>query len=259
MYFPIQSVPLQPILLQPVQVPMRLVTPQPMPMQFVPVQPGFMYFGEFSRNLWQQIPQPNYPVMSGKIAVPQATGNHTEFNRPSPAKEPAKIKNELTPEQFTANNLGQENLDKIVSKYGADIDDIYQLAPGQKWMFGRAQKVTNAFFLQMFFKVTMNLKPSTFRQKLDEVSLKRTNLRTAFAYRGMDEPYQVVLKNRRPELRFIDRSDKTIEELREELEDFRISDRRRGFDLENDPLLRITIFSTASRNARACSGDILSG
>lgn len=244
-----QPIPFQPI---PVPVPMRPLPPQPVPIQFVPSQPGFMYFGEFSRNFWQQMPQPNYAGTFNPYAFPGAPVNTAGATRQSPAKAPAKVPdNDLTPDQFTANNLGQENLDRIVSKYGADIDDIYRLSPGQKWMFGRAQKVTNAFFLQMFFKVTMNLKPSTFRRKLDEVSLKRTNLRTAFAYRGMDEPYQVVLKNRRPELRFIDRSDKTIEELREELEDFRISDRRRGFDLENDPLLRITIFSTAEKDTYA--------
>ena len=35
------------------------------------------------------------------------------------------------------------------------------------------------------------------------------------------------------------------------MEEFRVSDRRRGFDLENDPLLRITIFSTAEENTYA--------
>ena len=222
------------------------------PMQRGLWQPGFMPYGQRAWNPWQQFQQPNYAGVWNQIAASQSSKKNAVQKKQSPVKEPAKIKrNELTPEQFTAKELNQETLDKIISKYGADIEDIYHLSPGQKWMFGRARKVTNAFFLQMFFKVTMDLKPATFRQKLDEVSLKRTNLRTAFAYRGLEEPYQVVLKNRRPELRFIDRSDKTIEELQEELEEFRVSDRRRGFDLENDPLLRITIFSTAEENTYA--------
>ena len=151
----------------------------------------------------------------------------------------------LTPERFTAKGLMQEDLDEIISKYGDEIDDIFNLAPGQSWMFGKAHKVTNAFFLQEFIKITMKLKPSTFRQRVDAMSLKRTNLRTAYSYRGQKTPYQVVLKNRRPELQFVDRSDKTLEELEEEIKQFRAADRRRGFDLEHDPLLRITVFKTS--------------
>lgn len=157
----------------------------------------------------------------------------------------------ISPGDFTAKDLTQESLDAIITKYGTDIEEIFNLAPGQEWMFGRARKVTNAFFLQTYMKITMPLKPAEFRQKVDEVSLKRINLRTAFAYRGMDKPYQVVLRNRRPELEFIDRSRHTLDELEEEINKFRASDRRRGFDLEKDPLLRITIFSTAEKDTYA--------
>ena len=164
-----------------------------------------------------------------------------------------KKKNKLSqmPGKFTAKGLTEENLDEIIAKYGVDIEDIYNLSPGQEWMFARAKKVTSAFFLQTYIKINMEMKPSAFRQKLDEVSLKRTNLRTAFAYRGLEKPYQVVLKNRRPELAFIDRSDKTLEELEEEIENFRISDRKRGFDLEKDPLLRMTVFKTSQKDTYA--------
>ena len=193
-------------------------------------------------------PNPTPFVPTGMQVSP---GTRSSGNVVSGGKPSCVPKNDLRPEQFTAKNLSRETLDKIVSKYGVEIEDIYRLAPGQKWMFGRSKKVTNAFFLQTYFKVTMELKPADFRQKLDEVSLKRDNLRTAFVYRGLDEPYQVVLKNRRPELNFIDRSDKTMEELGDELETFLVADRRRGFDLENDPLLRITVFSTAEENVYA--------
>ena len=167
------------------------------------------------------------------------------------APEEKAIRQSLTPESFTAQELSQTDLDVIISKYGTEIDDIYPLSAGQAWMFGKAQRVTNAFFIQEMIKVTLELKPSTFRQRVDEMSLKRSNLRTAFSYRGQEKPYQVVLKNRRPELRFVDRSGKTLSELEEELEQFRAADRRRGFDLERDPLLRITVFSTAEKDTYA--------
>ena len=222
------------------------------PIQLLPWQLGSISYGQAAWNPWLPFQQPFYAAGRNPSAFSQTAGNAAVRAEPARAAQAAgKQRRRLKPEQFTARGLEQKTLDQIISKYGTEIEDIYRLSPGQKWMFGRAQTVTNAFFLQTFFKVTMALEPAAFRQKLDEVSLKRPNLRTAIAYQGLAEPYQVVLKNRRPELRFIDRSDRTLEELREELAEFRVADRRRGFDLENDPLLRITIFSTAEKDTYA--------
>jgi hypothetical protein len=225
-----------------------------------PVQNQFMYQGCYQQYgmLPQASPQMNH--LQGTLRQYDPWSHKTK--RPDPvlqpgsaaASVPARKKADaagLTPDTFTAKGLTQADLDVIVSKYGSEIDDIFDLAPGQSWMFGKAQKVTNAFFIQALLKVTLKLKPSTFRQKVDAMSLKRSNLRTAFAYRGQETPYQVVLKNRRPELRFVDRSDKTLQELSDELETFRAADRRRGFDLECDPLLRITVFSTSEEDTYA--------
>lgn len=193
------------------------------------------------------------PAVTGRTAQKSVSAKAVVSASPKAPVPPEKkpIRKALTPERFTAQDLSQTDLDVIISKYGTEIDDIYPLSAGQAWMFGKAQRVTNAFFIQEMIKVTLELKPSTFRQRVDEMSLKRSNLRTAFSYREQEKPYQVVLKNRRPELRFVDRSGKTLSELEEELERFRAADRRRGFDLENDPLLRITVFSTADKDTYA--------
>lgn len=46
-------------------------------------------------------------------------------------------------------------------------------------MFGRAKTVTNAFFLQMFFKITMDLKPATFH--LLRITVFRTAEKDTYA------------------------------------------------------------------------------
>ena len=163
----------------------------------------------------------------------------------------AKVKSTLKVSDFTANDLTEEALDIIVSKYGVDIDDIYPLAPGQEWMFSRAHKVTSEFFTQALFKAVIKIKPSTFRQKVDEVCKRRDNLRTAFAYEGMPKPYQVILKNRSAELKFIDISNIAPEDIDDKLKNLMAADRRKGFDLENDPLLRITIYKTCEEDTHA--------
>ena len=206
----------------------------------------------------QQWPQQNTsdhkPAISKALdRAKTAISNKAPKTAPAVSSHPSQeagstAKVVLTPDQFTASDLTQDDLESVITKYGIDIEDIFSLAPGQEWMFGKARKVTNAFFLQTYFRINMKLRPAEFRQKLDEVSLRRPNLRTAFAYRDMNKVYQVVLKNRRPELMFIDLSGCSTEETEEIIELFRYNDRKRGFDLENDPLIRLAVFSTSEED-----------
>ena len=227
------------------------------PMQPLPAQPRALQGWQMPQQGGGYMPPQGYGFRGQpagnrtipKQLPPKTTAPVSPNAAASQVKKSARPK--LAPECFTAHDLSQADLDTIISKFGTEIDDIYPLSAGQNWMFGKAQRVTNAFFIQELIKITLKLKPSTFRQRVDEMSLKRSNLRTAFSYRGQEKPYQVVLKNRRPGLRFVDRSDKTLSELEEELIQFRAADRRRGFDLERDPLLRITVFSTADEDTYA--------
>lgn len=151
---------------------------------------------------------------------------------------------------FTAKDLSEKSIDVILSLYGMNIEDIYNLSPGQEWMFSGG-KVTSSFFTQSLYRAVVTIKPSTFRQNTDSVVAKHGNLRTAFAHTGLDKPYQVVLKNRQAEVRFYDISDLEPDELDDKLRNVMLSDRRRGFDLENDSLLRIAVYKTHGENTYA--------
>ncbi len=150
----------------------------------------------------------------------------------------------LTPDDFTSKNLEQKELEKIVSMYGVEIEDIYDLSAGQKWMFRKVKSVKTTFFLQVMLKALIKLDPAEFRAKVDDITKKRDNLRSAYVFRGLDHPYRVVLKDRQTELRFKDISDVPVEELDDKLKRLMEADRNRGFDLEFDSLLRITIYKT---------------
>lgn len=159
------------------------------------------------------------------------------------AKKKPTVAHTYTVSSFTAKDLSEKSLDAILSLYGMNIEDIYDLSPGQEWMFSGG-KVTSSFFTQSLYRVIVSIKPATFRQNTDSVVAKHGNLRTAFAHTGLDKPYQVVLKNRQAEVRFYDLSDVDADELDDKLRNIMLSDRRRGFDLENDSLLRIAIYKT---------------
>jgi hypothetical protein len=168
-----------------------------------------------------------------------------------PIQEKTVQKSVLRVSDYTATDLSEKDLQEIITRVGSKVENIYELTPGQRWMLGDADRVTSEFFLQYLFRAYIHLEPYKLRQKLEEVCEKRDNLRSAYLRRGLSKPYRVVLKNRQAELKFEDLSDLTDEALEEKLKSIMDADRRRGFDLEKDSLLRITVYKTGAENTYA--------
>ncbi len=166
------------------------------------------------------------------------------------------IKHSKKTSDFTA-KLTKEDLDTIIAEYGTDIQDIYELGPGQKWMFSK-DKVTSTFFTQTMFKAIAQIKPSAFRINTDKVVEKHDNLRTAFAHSNLKQPYQVVLKSRHADILFQDISNIAEDEIDEVLKRYMAADRRRGFDLERDVLLRISVYKTPNIEGKDACAVIIS-
>ncbi len=152
---------------------------------------------------------------------------------------------------YTDRQISLGDLQKILGKYGDNIQDIFELGPGQEWMFQARRNNKSAFFLQMLLRVEMELVPEQFQDKVNKVCECRGALRFAYVSRGLEKPYCVELKKQNAEIIFRDLSAVSEEELSEELDILCEADRRRGFDLENDPLLRITVFKLSRKNEYA--------
>ena len=158
---------------------------------------------------------------------------------------------QLDPSAYTAGSLSEADLRVMVGLYGNRIQDIYELGAGQRWMLEEARRVRSAFFLQILTKAVIPLDPATFRQRADEVASKWENLRSAFVYRNVSMPYRVVLKERQPEINYFDLSDLDMESFDEKLKKLMEADRIRGFDLERDPLLRISVYKSCDKDTYA--------
>ena len=115
--------------------------------------------------------------------------------------------------------------------YGDDIENVYDLSAGQKWMLDQSDRADSAFFLQVMMRAVIHLDPPSFRRKVDSVSEKRDSLRSAFVTEGLSRPVRVVLKNRRVELLFKDITGMPPDEQEEYLSKAAESDRRQGFDM----------------------------
>ena len=150
--------------------------------------------------------------------------------------------------QYTAASLTDKDLNTIIGMYGNSVENIYELGPGQRWMLETGQKVKSAFFLQIETRAVIDLNPAIFRQQADKVCEKHESLRSSFVYRNVSQPYRVVLKDRHPEVNYFDLSDLSEEEFEDKVHSCMEADRIRGFDLERDPLLRISVYKSGKKD-----------
>lgn len=146
------------------------------------------------------------------------------------------------PVSFTAADISQNDIQKILSCYGQDLEDIYTLGAGQRWILNICRKNDSSFILRILFKADIPVDPLSFRRKVNEVSRRQESLRFAYIYENLSKPYVAVLKNRTAELHFEDLSAMSPERQDTFLLKAGEEDAKRGFDLKKDPLLRITVF-----------------
>jgi len=129
-----------------------------------------------------------------------------------------------------------------------NIEDLYELTPLQQGMLfhgrygGEAGSAeAEAYFNQFSTRLDGPLDPALFAAAWRRVLARHPILRTSFHWRKLDKPLQVVEKAVELPVAEFDWSDRTPEEQRAELATFLAADRRRGFDLERAPLLRLTL------------------
>lgn len=157
----------------------------------------------------------------------------------------------LDPARYSASGIAEEDLRHIVGLYGDAVENIYELGPGQKWMLEAGRRVKSAFFLQVLTKAVIPFDPAAFRQQAEEVCQKHESLRSAFVCKDVQQPYRVILKDRQPEINCFDLSDLDMEEFDERISKLMEADRRRGFNLEREALLRINIYKCCEENTYA--------
>ncbi|HWV69858.1 non-ribosomal peptide synthetase, partial [Chitinophaga sp.] len=128
---------------------------------------------------------------------------------------------------------------------GNEIEDICRLTPLQKgmlfhWIY---DKQASTYFLQQTYLINGNIDEAACRLCLDHLSQQYEVLRTAFIHEDLDEPLQVVLKSRKIEFS-VRKADGESS-----LEALKAADRQRGFDLTEDPLMRVMLVILPAGNA----------
>ncbi len=128
-----------------------------------------------------------------------------------------------------------------------EIQDIYPLSFMQEGMLFHSllDHDSRAYFEQAVFTINGQLDRERFQKSIDAVFERFDIFRTTFIHKNVAKPRQVVLKNRPSRVQFHD-----ISHLDEKAQDkytdrFRKEDKDKGFDLQSDPLMRVSILKKA--------------
>jgi amino acid adenylation domain-containing protein/non-ribosomal peptide synthase protein (TIGR01720 family) len=155
-----------------------------------------------------------------------------------------------TPSDFPLAKLGQAKLDWLT---GADrgIEDIYPLSPAQEGMlfYTLLTPESGAYVTQMVYEME-GLNVEAMKRAWQRVLDRHPILRTAFVWKNLDNPLQIV--RRRVDLRIDEEDWRKLSAggRKERIENFLKADQRRGFHLSQAPLMRMTLFRVADDNYR---------
>ncbi|MEW6736658.1 MAG: condensation domain-containing protein, partial [Acidobacteriota bacterium] len=125
-----------------------------------------------------------------------------------------------------------------------NIEDIYELSPIQQGILFHSLYVSepDMYFIQLLLTLRGAINVTAFRQAWQQVLGRHSVLRTSFHWEGVDKPLQVV--QRQLELTIEQQDWRTFPELERQqlIENYIKTDRKRGFDITQAPLMRLALF-----------------
>ncbi|MGG2092648.1 amino acid adenylation domain-containing protein [Bacillus sp. S13(2024)] len=147
-----------------------------------------------------------------------------------------------TPFDLGEENWSLEEYNHVVQKYaekGYEVDRIIPMTGMQEGMLYHKllNEESSEYVVQSVYSVSGLHSVEHLKMSLDLLKEKHGVLETSIAYQNVSEPRQVMLKGRDIEFNEIDLSQSKNQE--KEREAFLKEDVRRGFDLENDSLIRV--------------------
>ncbi|WP_211234359.1 non-ribosomal peptide synthase/polyketide synthase, partial [Paenibacillus taiwanensis] len=160
----------------------------------------------------------------------------------------AQERPELTPSDVLLQGLSVDALEQLTERmqHTGHIENIYTLTPMQKgmWFHSAMNSQTGAYHEQTRFTLEGELDVDLFAKSLQTLAQNHAVLRTNFTSGPLGEPVQIVFKDKTLGFTFEDIRALSEEAQAAYMRDVAAKDQARGFDLERDALLRVTVIQT---------------
>ena len=134
----------------------------------------------------------------------------------------------------------------------ARLENLYPLTPLQEGMLYATllARRPGVYVEQATYRLTGQVDPGLLGASWNRLAARHAAFRTVFLVRNVPQPLQAVLRERTIELRSHDLRGLAASEVDLRLAEDLGTDRRRGFDLSRDPLLRLALYRLAHREHR---------
>ncbi len=145
----------------------------------------------------------------------------------------------ITPSDFPLARLEQRQLDELL-RGERGIEDVYPLSPMQQGILFHSlcEPGSGVYFVQQSYNIRGEIEGPVLERAWHQVIDRHPSLRAAFAWHDLAEPLQIVRRYVRTPWVQHDWRMLTPVEQQERLEAFLRTDRARGFDLTQPPLMR---------------------
>ncbi|AFC30794.1 fusaricidin synthetase [Paenibacillus mucilaginosus 3016] len=161
---------------------------------------------------------------------------------------------EVTPSDVLARGISLEELEQFTaeSRQVGEIENIYPLTPMQQGMLFHSllDADSPAYFQQASFDVEGELDLEAFSASYHALVRRHDVLRTRIFTGWKEEPLQVVFRRSGGELRILDLRGTKAAGLEDELKALAREDRARGFRMDREDLMRLTIIRTGPASCR---------
>ncbi|WP_042200931.1 condensation domain-containing protein, partial [Paenibacillus camerounensis] len=148
-----------------------------------------------------------------------------------------------TPSDYSVSDLTGKDLAVIQNAFEktSRIEDIYALTPLQGGMLFHdiADKESTNYIIQSLFSIGSDVEEEYIQQALQLLALRHDVLRTAIVHENLSKPRQVLLHDREIGYERTDLSGLEQSEQAERIAAIAKGHIKRGFNLEQDPLLRV--------------------
>ena len=164
----------------------------------------------------------------------------------------AKEARGYTPSDFPLADLDQQGVDALAARAPAEIEDIYPLSPMQEGMLFHTLMAPGSgiFVTQAVWRLEGRLDPEALEEAWADLVQRHPILRTGFFWTRAETPLQVVFSRLRPRVRFEDLRSLDAGSRSRSVRTALARDREEGFDLQQPPLTRLSLFRVGDGSYR---------